>query len=577
MTNPVGLAELKEHLRSDDGRVRVAAMAHVCAHGEAARELAPLVARALEDPDQAVQYEATGAFRAIGRGAFEAVPDLVRMARDPHDVPMLRTRALFSLGVVGPAAASAIPTLLALAEGPDRGAAVEALVAIAGEEDTGAVAIVLEALFDSDYGVQSSTARALKQAAPWLAERAFELASEGLGDETRGPMAMAIIEALRPLFPERALALTHHAIADRLPAARMAMLTLERGGEPVPLEVARALIVLGRAGDVSAHRCLARCAERIPRAELEDEARAALVPRILEGGELRALEGWATALAALVPGEASVVEALLERLGVELQAAEPKWYPAGAIARSIGALADARCADHAGAALAAALRRSRSFLRQDESAVLDFQRSVKGGLQTLARLSEVARVAAETELEVDVVDAEHAALDAQRAAWAGTLPVIPRASAPIVGPSVRAPRKAERAELERARARAADWLRGTGLSARSKPALVAELVDVEVRSLRRKRERAPELVPLLASLYGDAIARALGWSWELWSEGDVRALAVVAPGSTHALLPGKLITAKLEPGADVTLLLLFNMLGEGRLPPSEEGALVRIG
>jgi hypothetical protein len=52
---------------------------------------------------------------------------------------------------------------------------------------------------------------------------------------------------------------------------------------------------------------------------------------------------------------------------------------------------------------------------------------------------------------------------------------------------------------------------------------------------------------------------------------------VVAPNDTHALLPGKLITQKLEPGADVTLLLLFNMLVEGPLPPAEDGALVRIG
>jgi HEAT repeat protein len=75
---PAGLAELRQHLRSDDARVRAAAMAHVCAHGAAARELAKLVARALEDPDPGVQYEATGAFRAIGRGAIDAVPDFTR-------------------------------------------------------------------------------------------------------------------------------------------------------------------------------------------------------------------------------------------------------------------------------------------------------------------------------------------------------------------------------------------------------------------------------------------------------------------------------------------------------------------
>ena len=74
-----------------------------------------------------------------------------------------------------------------------------------------------------------------------------------------------------------------------------------------------------------------------------------------------------------------------------------------------------------------------------------------------------------------------------------------------------------------------------------------------------------------------AIVRELGWTWKRWSRGRQTALGVVAPYSTHVVLPFEIVKSKLEPGADVTLLLLFRMLAAGDLPRAARGSASLLG
>src|SRR4051794_29118267 len=110
---PAPLEEVQQKLRSPTAAVRAVALIHAQAHGAEGRSLAVDVARLLEDEDPGIQLRAVHSFRAIGRGAKDAVPLLLRLLTRADGSPQVRARGAFLLGVVGPAAAEAIPELKA--------------------------------------------------------------------------------------------------------------------------------------------------------------------------------------------------------------------------------------------------------------------------------------------------------------------------------------------------------------------------------------------------------------------------------------------------------------------------------
>jgi hypothetical protein len=81
----------------------------------------------------------------------------------------------------------------------------------------------------------------------------------------------------------------------------------------------------------------------------------------------------------------------------------------------------------------------------------------------------------------------------------------------------------------------------------------------------------------IAAAFGDAISRAIGWSWAYLVLNDQRYLALVSPDEAHAHLPFDFLARQMVRGAEATALLLFNMLAAANLPPSHAGALSRVG
>jgi hypothetical protein len=74
----------------------------------------------------------------------------------------------------------------------------------------------------------------------------------------------------------------------------------------------------------------------------------------------------------------------------------------------------------------------------------------------------------------------------------------------------------------------------------------------------------------LGSLWGLQFVRQFGWQWAnvtLHDHGDVKAMGVFSPDRSLAIYPFYFIFGCLENQAPVTILLAFNMLAEGKIPP----------
>ena len=566
MSERASIDEVKQGLSSPSAEARAAALAHATAHGLDAGSLASAVAARLEDSDEAVRYAAMSAFRSVGRGASDAVPELLRMMRRADGDLHLRARAMHALGVVGPAAQAAVSPLLVRSVGEDRRAALEALAQIVDERTPAAVDAVVGALFDEDFGVRTSVTRALSEAGDHLAERALSRAEAELGGEVNGHAAVSVLEALRPRFGPQTRALAHRVLLERLTGVAGAALFVERDDAAVPPNVALALFELGIEGEWELFRCLARCGSRLPRAALAD-APPRLAARITVEAELRPLSALAALLAELAPRSGFGVEVLLSRAERELRDKAPAFYPLGDVIVSIARLATPLERARATALVGSAITRSKRLLRRAESAALDLQRRAAEALALLAPGEQLP------ELEVTPIDEAHA----ERDAAATRLPPI-RAS--LGGkeprPQVRVAKAKELLELDRARAAGASLLRSEKIRKGAKPEAVARFVDEAVRELRRQGPLDAAHVPALAALYGDALVAELGWEWRLVRQGTSRALGVVAPWNTHVVLPGRRIGRCFERGAEVTLLLSFNVLRTRGAPPARRGALVHL-
>jgi hypothetical protein len=92
----------------------------------------------------------------------------------------------------------------------------------------------------------------------------------------------------------------------------------------------------------------------------------------------------------------------------------------------------------------------------------------------------------------------------------------------------------------------------------------------------RCSEKAPTRLLALGAGWGMALQAALGWRW-LWLAFDEdRAPALASPDLAFVHLPLAYMFGQAE-ARDVTVLLLFNLLREGTLPPAVAGELRVVG
>jgi hypothetical protein len=83
----------------------------------------------------------------------------------------------------------------------------------------------------------------------------------------------------------------------------------------------------------------------------------------------------------------------------------------------------------------------------------------------------------------------------------------------------------------------------------------------------------------LGSLWGMQLVRQLGWQWAevtLHDHNDAKAVGVFSPDRSLAIYPFYFIYGCLENGVPSTILLAFNMLLEGKIPPQEPKAYVNL-
>jgi hypothetical protein len=106
------------------------------------------------------------------------------------------------------------------------------------------------------------------------------------------------------------------------------------------------------------------------------------------------------------------------------------------------------------------------------------------------------------------------------------------------------------------------------------PAEVVAAIDRFVTRSRRERTTVDPFP--LGILWGDAVARAVGWKWRELVRGDARALAIATPDHTIACDVVDMFRRQLE-RRDTTIVLLFNMIVADKLPETRAGRVVTIG
>jgi Domain of unknown function (DUF3806) len=133
----------------------------------------------------------------------------------------------------------------------------------------------------------------------------------------------------------------------------------------------------------------------------------------------------------------------------------------------------------------------------------------------------------------------------------------------------------ERQELA---ALTADGRNVLGVEHAAGPQALAKAVDLWLRKLKRERKSATEEgLTAIAIAYGDALARATGWQWNLYQWQGRKYFALVSPEATHVHVPFSFVSRQLSLENDVTALLLFNMLAAGQWPDARAGELRIVG
>jgi len=173
------LAPLGRSLADPDVGARRAALDILESLGPASSPAAPILVKALEDPDRFVRWAATRTLGKIAPQMAEtAVPGLVRLLSDA-DLD-LRLAATTTLERYGPAAREAVPALVRLVYAQEaaevRVAAIRVLIRIGQPSGQEPIVALRTVLADPD-------------------ERVRRMAAQGLG--SYGPAARMAVEALR--------------------------------------------------------------------------------------------------------------------------------------------------------------------------------------------------------------------------------------------------------------------------------------------------------------------------------------------------------------------------------------------
>ncbi|HZU95371.1 MAG TPA: HEAT repeat domain-containing protein [Planctomycetota bacterium] len=197
----------------------------------------PLFLEALRDEDVFVRWEAASAIATIGTAAATAVPTLVAMARS-HDAA--RPWAIRALGRIGPRAAAAAPVLVATLEDADATVRVESAVALGGLGESASEGIpALVRALGTDREMKGAAARSLAllgQARPRVT--ALEKARAPLVLLLRDPDTIVrrrAAAALGELGGRDAVAALLDALVDQDPYVRdEAALALQRIGSSNP-------------------------------------------------------------------------------------------------------------------------------------------------------------------------------------------------------------------------------------------------------------------------------------------------------------------------------------------------------
>lgn len=91
--------------------------------------------------------------------------------------------------------------------------------------------------------------------------------------------------------------------------------------------------------------------------------------------------------------------------------------------------------------------------------------------------------------------------------------------------------------------------------------------------LRRLFNRQPDPIEVALSLgivWGNQVAHVLGWQWTCLLQSGQEYFAVVSPERAYAVFPMYWMRQFLEDATkENTVILLFNLLKAGKLPPSQ--------
>ncbi len=80
----------------------------------------------------------------------------------------------------------------------------------------------------------------------------------------------------------------------------------------------------------------------------------------------------------------------------------------------------------------------------------------------------------------------------------------------------------------------------------------------------------------LGALWGEALSRAVGWTWACVTLGARTSECLISADRAHACAPLEYLASQ-RTSAEVTVLLLYNLIVAGQLPPSRPEALSRLG
>lgn len=110
------------------------------------------------------------------------------------------------------------------------------------------------------------------------------------------------------------------------------------------------------------------------------------------------------------------------------------------------------------------------------------------------------------------------------------------------------------------------------------PRRIVERIHAHIGKLSANRVSSSSDTPVaLGALWGEQVRRAVGWSWiQVSVEGsrdEEGMLGLASPDRAYLVLPSLVVSKAIAQSRHNTTLLLFEMISEGGLPSSSQGAL----